>query len=99
MSIYKLHVENLLLAIQELLPEDHFVRQSNSYGFLLKEINEFENSELSEQEKGIIIWSIKEHAKYPAWILNDLKGTSFGNMKFAGELLLIYDSIVKKLEK
>lgn len=59
----------------------------------------FGMNDLTEQEKEMIIWSIKEHAKYPAWILNDLKGTSFENMKFAEELLLIYGSIIKKLER
>ena len=54
---------------------------------------------LTEQEKQIIIWAIKEYAKYPAWILNDLKGTSFDNKIFAGDLLLVYESIIKKLEK
>ena len=50
MNIYKLHVETLLWSIQELLPEDHFVRHSNSYNFLLKEMNKYSNSGLSEQE-------------------------------------------------
>ncbi len=62
-------------------------------------VREEESSDLTKQEKEIIIWAIKEHAKYPAWILNDLKGTCFENIKYAGELLLIYGSIVKKLEK
>ena len=56
-------------------------------------------NDLTEQEKQIIIWAIKEHAKYPAWILNDLKGTSFDNKIIAGDLLLVYESIIKKLEK
>lgn len=54
---------------------------------------------LTEQEKEIIIWSIRENAKYPTWILTELKGTSFENIKCAGDLLLIYDSIIQKLEK
>ncbi len=62
-------------------------------------VREEESNVFTKQEKEIIIWAIKEHAKYPAWILNDLKGTSLENIKFAGELLLIYESIVKKLEK
>ena len=53
MSIYKFHVENLLWAIQELLPEDHFVRHSNSYNYLLNEMNEFENSGLTQHEHEI----------------------------------------------
>ncbi len=100
MNLYKLHVEQLLLGINELLPEDHFIRHSNSYNYLVREMNEFENSELSEQEKEIIISAIKEHAKYPIWILTELKRTtSFENLKCAGELLVIYESIIKKLEK
>lgn len=54
---------------------------------------------LTEQEKKIIIWSIRENAKYHTWILTELKGTSFENIKCAGDLLLIYDSIIQKLEK
>ncbi len=59
----------------------------------------FGMNDLTEQEKEMIIWSIKEHAKYPIFILNDLKRTSLENMKFAGDLLLVYESIIKKLER
>ena len=56
-------------------------------------------NDLTEQEKQIIISAIKEMAKYPAWIFAELKNTSADNKKCAGEILIIYENIIKKLEK
>ena len=62
MNLYKLHTQQLLFSINELLPEDHFIRHSNSYNYLVREMNEFENSGLSEQELELekLIDKIKE---------------------------------------
>lgn len=50
MNLYKLHTEQLLLYINEFLPEDHLIKHLNSYNYLVREMNEFKNSGLQEQE-------------------------------------------------
>jgi hypothetical protein len=48
--LYRLHTEQLLMNIQEFVPEDSFLRHSNSYNYLIKEMDEFQHSCLTQQE-------------------------------------------------
>lgn len=52
------------------------------------------SKEFTEQEKEILIGMVKEYLKYPVWIFN-----SIDNIKCAGEAIVIYESIIKKLEQ